>query len=195
MTSHSTIITTMNPAAIVELALRFGWIRPKGCALQPQPAATMPFGRIISRRATSVAGGKTMPTNEFLGATSRGRWMDRVAATGGVCDEYVAECQSLGIRGSWVISTWKKVNPFGWESSRFHHLILVDYAFDEHTGIWETTVRSVVPPTLDMYTTGVCDSHARTLIRNLGLQHWSCCNPLMAHRVLEHLVEVLGPSR
>lgn len=194
MTSHSTIITTINHGALVELALRFGWIRPKGCALPPQPPATMPFGRIISRRHTEVAGGKTMPTNKFLGAM-RGNWNEKAAACGGACDQWVAECSALGIGGSWVISTWKGVNPYGWESSRFHHLILVEYALNTHLGIWETTVRSVLPPTTERYNEGVCNTHARTLIRNLGVEHWSTCNPLTASEVLQHLISILGPSR
>jgi hypothetical protein len=195
MTAHSTIITTMNPQAVIELALRFGWIKPAGCGLKPQPPATMPFGRIVSRRETRIAGGKTMPTNEFLGSTKHRRWADKVLACGGVCDEYVAECESLGIRGSWVISTWKGVNPFGWETSRYQHLLLVEYALSTYSGIWRVSVRSVLPPTPDRYTDGHCKSHAESMLRNLGVQHWTCCNPMSAHKVLEHLVEVLGPSR
>lgn len=163
-----------------------------------QPAASKPWGLVLTPEMTQVRGG-VIHTDDFFE-----RWEscklphERRDAFGGVLEVYEQECLRLNFQGRWYTHVCDTIAKKLDDSSAMkkNSLLQIDYRFRADTGRWETKVESIHAPTTH-YHGWLLDTHRISEIMRYeyGVCHWSGRTPKSAEAVLKHLIDKLGEPR
>lgn len=183
---------TVNINAINEMALRFGWRTP--AAKPVQPLATLPWGKVLSRRTTVIRGGIEIPTHKFYSMFNMANGVYQRAATfGGVLESYEKEAIELGLTGAYSIRTasyWA-----GWTPC----ILIVRFGFDPITGVWGLSGKEYRLPTnastdkgLDTTAIVIGVGKIAEILSRKGVSRFSSNNPEKAADIFKDIDAALS---
>lgn len=151
------IMHVVNEAALIELGLRMGWIKPTPISVRtPKGEIWRMYGEILGRRNTRTRNG-IIPTDEFLAicrtCTHKTLWVE---SFGGVLPEVEQEMlkwsKPFGVKLSYRSKTGKvKERAYYWK-------------FNPGMGMWEFRPKDTLE--------GCVQANRKLAIDVLGIHHW-----------------------
>ena len=176
------VIRVLNHNTVMELGLRFGWIKPIPTGVKtPAGDKWRLYGDIQGHRWTRVRKG-LIPTQDFLGLWKlcKGR-EERAAAFGGVLPEVEEKLVGLGTPFSFVVNGVIQ-HPEFWKGTENVSGIAV-WDFNPRLGAW---MLEIAPSWSSM------ENVKRVLRQDYGIHHWTADSPEDVEELEKEIRERLG---